>query len=107
MQVPCEKLVSVTVDGMQLIKGSDYTVKCGSTIVTFMPSYLAGLKDGTHTIRVQFTDGRYDGTFTTPLSGAVATAAAPNVPATGGAPWCLLPLALLILAGTAYRRRRA
>ena len=86
VQAPCDKCVSVTVDGVQLTQGKDYSKTCGSTIITFTPSYLAALKDGTHSIRVQFIDGRYNGNFITPFTAAIATAPMASVPATGDMP---------------------
>ncbi len=104
VQADCAKFTSVVVDGVQLKADVDYELSCGSTILTFTPAYLASLKDGTHSIRVQFTDGRYTGSFTTPLSTAVT--AVTDVPATGGAPfaWAVL---LTALGLASVRRRRS
>ncbi|MDO5111318.1 MAG: X2-like carbohydrate binding domain-containing protein, partial [Clostridia bacterium] len=104
VQADCAKLTSVTVDGAQLRKDSDYTVDCGSTIIAFTPAYLATLRDGAHAIRVQFADGQYTGSFTTPFATAVMAIA--NVPATGSVPiaWALLALAAGL--GLVLRRRR-
>ncbi len=109
VQAPCEKCVSVMVDGVRLKENTDYSKACGSTVVTFTPAYLATCKDGTHSIRVQFTDGRYDGNFTTPLFASLATSAMRAVPATGGAPIWPRPFVLLGLTCVAYalRRKRA
>lgn len=98
----CAKFTSVIVDGEQLVAGTDYELLCGSTIIIFKPSYLATLRDGTHTVRAQFTNGRYNGSFTTPLSTAVA--AVTEVPATGGAP--LVRAVLLAALGLAVMAKR-
>ncbi|MDO5111191.1 MAG: hypothetical protein Q4E65_02685 [Clostridia bacterium] len=103
VQADCAKLTSVSVDGVQLRKDSDYSVDCGSTIIAFTPAYLATLKDGAHAIRVQFTDGQYTGSFTTPFTMAVT--AIMNVPATGSMPlaWAIMAMAAGI--GLVIRRR--
>ena len=103
IQADCAKLKNVRVDDSELVKDRDYRVKCGSTIITFTPAYLATLKDGTHTVRVQFTDGFYMGAFDTPL-GMALTASVADVPATGGAP--LYAQLLLLAAGMLALRRK-
>lgn len=106
VQADCSKFTSVTLDGVQLTKDKDYTVTCGSTIITFTPEYLATLTDGAHSLRVQFTDGQYTGTVSAPLGTAVTAVA--NVPATGGAPFAWTALvAALGLRAAAKRRRKA
>ncbi|NCB04297.1 MAG: hypothetical protein EOM69_02100, partial [Clostridia bacterium] len=42
----------------------NYTVKSGSTIVTFAPEYLKTLSVGEHTLRLAFSDGYAQTTFT-------------------------------------------
>ena len=81
--------VSVSVDSVP-VERADCDVKGGSTVVTLHRAYLTSLKDGVHTVRVQFKYGYYTGTFTTPL--AISTTAIAEVPATGGVPlvWGLL-----------------
>ena len=51
-----DKFVSIEVDGM-LLDSSNYTLKRGSTIVTFTKEYMDQLAVGTHVIKVNFTDG--------------------------------------------------
>ncbi len=75
-----DKLISVVVDNVLLTRNTDYLATRGSTVIEFTPAYLATLKDGAHAIRVQFTDGQYTGSFTTPLAAALAVT---GVPATG------------------------
>lgn len=104
VQAPCERLVSVVADGAMLSKNTDFTVGCGSTIITFTPAYLATLKNGAHTLRVQFTDGQYTGTFVTPLG--IAAAGVAEVPATGGIS-CAWAVLLLAAGLAALLRRRA
>lgn len=58
-----EKFVSVKVDGKTVDK-SNYTVKSGSTIITFTAEYLDTLSAGKHTIDVVYTDGVASGYFT-------------------------------------------
>ena len=55
---PIDKFKSVTVNGKELEKDKDYTIKEGSTIVTLKESYLRSLKNGTYVLAVNFTDGR-------------------------------------------------
>lgn len=49
---------SVTVNGKELVKDKDYTLKEGSTIVTLSESYLKTLKNGKYDLAINFTDGR-------------------------------------------------
>ena len=43
-----------------IVDPGNYTVTSGSTIITFKESYLKALSAGTHTFRVEFTDGYAD-----------------------------------------------
>ena len=43
-------------DGRQL-SSSDYTASSGSLKLTVKPSYIQGLKVGSHTLKVKFSDG--------------------------------------------------
>ena len=45
------------VDGKIINKGTDYTVKSGSTIITLTPEYLKTLDAGTHKLRAVYRDG--------------------------------------------------
>ena len=51
-----DKFVSIEVDGM-LLDSSNYTLKRGSTIVTFTKEYMDQLAVGTHVVKINFTDG--------------------------------------------------
>jgi len=51
-----EKFVSVEVNG-SLVDPSNYTVKAGSTVLTFKASYLENLSVGTHSVKLNYTDG--------------------------------------------------
>ena len=55
---PIAKFKSVTVNGKELTKDKDYTIKEGSTIVTLSESYLKTLKNGSYELAINFTDGR-------------------------------------------------
>ena len=61
----------VDVDNAQL-PASYYSVVAGSTVVTLSPSYLNTLTEGMHGIKVYFTDGSFNATFS-----VTAPAAAP------------------------------
>ena len=50
------KFESVAMDG-QIVDESNYTVKEGSTIVTFKTEYLETLSVGTHTVTINYKDG--------------------------------------------------
>ncbi|MCD7882432.1 MAG: Cna B-type domain-containing protein [Lachnospiraceae bacterium] len=45
---------SVTVDGVTLTKGSDYTLTSGSTIITFAKTYLETLSEGDHPVVLKY-----------------------------------------------------
>jgi len=49
---------SVAIDGKTLTKDTDYTVKSGSTVVSFKPETLEKLAKGGHTVTVNFDDGK-------------------------------------------------
>ncbi len=48
---------SVEIDGVALVKGTDYDAKAGSTVITLKPSALQKLIAGAHIITVNFDDG--------------------------------------------------
>lgn len=96
---------SIIVDGVQLSEDRDFIRTQGGTMLTLTPAYLATLKDGTHSIRVQFADGQYTGTFATPL--ATAVSAVTEVPATGGAPLALTVIAAAFTLGFAATVKQA
>lgn len=57
------KFVSISVDG-NLVDATNYTVKSGSTIVTFHKTYLDTLSVGKHTVRFTYTDGYVETSLT-------------------------------------------
>lgn len=57
------KFMNVLMDG-QAVADEHIIKKSGSTIVTLKPEYLATLSAGTHTLRLLFTDGYAETTFT-------------------------------------------
>lgn len=60
---PYNKFCGILVDGASQPK-TNYTVKEGSTIVTLKPEYLQTLAEGKHTLRLVYTNGYTDTTFT-------------------------------------------
>lgn len=51
-----EDLKDIKVDG-KLVESSNYTLKSGSTIVTFANSFMNSLSEGRHTLTFDYTDG--------------------------------------------------
>ena len=54
---PLANLIEVKVDENVLVKDKDYTACSGSTIITLLPSFLAGLSEGAHNIAIVSTTG--------------------------------------------------
>ena len=54
---PLDNLIEVKVDEKVLVKDKDYTACSGSTIITLLPSFLAGLSEGAHNIAIVSTTG--------------------------------------------------
>lgn len=107
VQAQRSALVSVVVDGVQLSENKDFTAGEGSAIISFTPAYLSSLNDGAHTICVQFTQGKYSGSFSTPFVTAVTAVA--QVPATNGgmtAGAYLMTAAAWLATGSLWLRRR-
>lgn len=73
---PLNDLVRVEVNGIELTRDKDYTAHSGSTIITLLPSFLAGLSEGTHSIAIVSTTG----TATADFSVISDPAPAPPVP---------------------------
>ena len=73
---PLDNLIEVKVDEKVLVKDKDYTACSGSTIITLLPSFLAGLSEGTHSIAIVSTTG----TATADFSVISDPAPAPPVP---------------------------
>lgn len=95
----------VYVDGKAIIRGTDYTDRKGSTIISFKPEYLKTLAVGSHTIKVVFKDGESSAVL------KVLAPAADTTPTTGdsGMPLLWATMLLVSLAGAAVmieRKRR-
>ncbi len=56
------KLTGIYVDD-KLVDASNYTLKSGSTILTFKAAYLNTLSVGTHKVKFQYSDGSAETTF--------------------------------------------
>ena len=81
---PLNELVRVEVNGIKLTKDKDYTASSGSTIITLLPSFLAGLSEGTHSIAIVSTTGTATADFSVISDPApVPPASAPVPPASG------------------------
>lgn len=48
---------SLKIDGKELVKDKDYSVKDGSTVLEIYTKYLDGLKNGEHEVLINFSDG--------------------------------------------------
>ncbi|MBP5654307.1 MAG: InlB B-repeat-containing protein [Clostridiales bacterium] len=57
-----DKFVSLEIDGVQLLRDSDYRADKGSLVVTILGSYLKDLDEGTHQIKFIFEDGEAETT---------------------------------------------
>lgn len=92
--------VGVLMDGAVLTPGTDYDAKAGSTVIRLKASALQKLSAGSHTLTVNFDDGRADTTLT--VKAATAAADKDTTPKTGDnnliGMW--FALMLLSLAGT-------
>ena len=58
-----DKFLKVMVDG-KVVDRENYTVKEGSTIITFKPEFLKTLSEGSHSFEIVWTDGTADTHFT-------------------------------------------
>ena len=47
-----------SVDGKAIVKGTDYAVASGSTVLTLTDEFLRTLEPGTHTLEFQFDGGK-------------------------------------------------
>ena len=86
---PLNELVRVEVNGIKLTKDKDYTASSGSTIITLLPSFLAGLSEGTHSIAIVSTTGTATADFSVisdpaPAPPAPVPPASTPVPPTSG-----------------------
>ena len=103
-----DHFTGIQVDGNP-VDESDYDAREGSTIITLHPDYMDSLTVGTHQIRILFTDGYADASFT------VAQELDPVMPPTGdnteAAVWgtivilCAAALALLLRRRPAHGQR--
>ena len=82
---PLDNLLKVTVDENVLVKDKDYTARSGSTIITLLPSFLAGLSEGTHSIAIVSTTGTATADFSV-ISDPAPTPPAPAPPASTPVP---------------------
>ena len=96
------KFTGVSVDNFA-IASDKYTVQSGSTIVTLKSAYLETLSVGRHTLRINFTDGYAETSFTIEAS---------DIPTTGDHSQPVLWLSIMLIAGAGLaanfvlRRRR-
>ena len=85
------RFTGVWVDG-SAISSDNYTSELGSTIVTLKALYLETLSIGRHTLRVNFTDGYAETSFS--IDGYI------NIPKTGDNSQLMLWLGIALMAGT-------
>ena len=79
-----DTFVRVMVDNIELVRDRDYTARSGSTIITLLPSFLAGLSEGAHNIAIESTTGTATAGFSVISDPApVPPASAPVPPASG------------------------
>lgn len=84
-----DTFVLVMVDNIELVRDRDYTARSGSTIITLLPSFLAGLSEGAHNIAIVSTTGTATADFSVISDPApappasVPPASAPVPPASG------------------------
>lgn len=83
IDAPRDKFLSLAVDGVELVQGTDYAVVEGSTVVTLSGDYLASLKVGQHELVATFSDGAASTAFTVAAAESPAPAPAP-LPSAGG-----------------------
>ncbi len=95
-----DHFVGVLMDG-KVVPAANYSVRSGSLILTFQPSYLRTLSDGAHTVSVLFDDGQVSASLT--VKGALTS---PNTGDTGVVVW-LLAAALSLTAAALLLRRKA
>ena len=82
---PLDNLLKVTVDGKVLVQDKDYTAHSGSTIITLLPSFLAGLSEGAHNIAIVSTTGTATADFSV-ISDPAPAPPAPVPPASAPVP---------------------
>lgn len=77
-----DTFVLVMVDNIELVRDRDYTARSGSTIITLLPSFLAGLSEGAHNIAIVSTTGTATADFSV-ISDPTPAPPAPVPPASG------------------------
>ena len=77
-----DTFVLVMVDNIELVRDRDYTARSGSTIITLLPSFLAGLSEGAHNIAIVSTTGTATAGFSV-ISDSAPAPPAPVPPASG------------------------
>lgn len=100
---PIEKFVGVEMDGV-LVDPKYYTVKSGSTIVTFTSEYVKTLKAGSHAVTVNFTDG--SATVNVEVKDATETAQTVKSPKTGESFPIAVCVMMALMAGTVFCTRK-
>ena len=89
-----EHFVGVVLDGVTLTRDVDYTVRKGSTIVTFSAEIMQKLSVGEHNVTVKFDNGEVN----TALTVLEASSEGPSAPKTGDGSQILLLIALMVLS---------
>lgn len=80
-----DTFVLVMVDNIELVRDRDYTARSGSTIITLLPSFLAGLSEGAHNIAIVSTTGTATADFSV-ISDPAPAPPAPVPPASAPVP---------------------
>lgn len=80
-----DTFVRVMVDNIELVRDRDYTARSGSTIITLLPSFLAGLSEGAHNIAIVSTTGTATAGFSV-ISDPAPAPPAPVPPASAPVP---------------------
>ena len=78
-----DQFVDFYIDGTKLVKGTDYTVKNGSVVITVKASVMEKLSVGSHTLKASYTLGEATGSVTIEKQAQAPTT--PAAPSTGKA----------------------
>lgn len=104
---PMEKFVGVEMDGV-MVDPKYYTVKSGSTIVTFTSEYVKTLKAGAHAVTVNFTDGSATVNVEVKDASSAVTTQTVKSPKTGDKfPVAVIAVLLLTLGSAACIKKRS
>lgn len=109
VDAPYDQFQSVWIDDKELVRGTDYQDRSGSTVVSIEPAFLEGLALGEHRISLVFADGEAFTTFsvvepTTPQPNLLASTGDTTTPW----PWLLLATsATFAISLTLFLRRKA